>query len=191
MSILLLAGLLASTVTAIRVVFFSLRGEFRGARRTGLRWMACAAAYAVILGITAKAARHESVIQTETPYCDDDLCMTIESYTRSSEQAGSLYRFQVRLSSLANRGVRSTKGFSVYMTDERDRRFPMVPDHSTTPFDADIEPGKTAATSLTFRVPSDARNLAIAAAADHLQYASFVIGNGDLLHHPRLKLRLE
>jgi hypothetical protein len=91
----------------------------------------------------------------------------------------------------ANHGLRSAKGASVYLTDERDRRFLPVHDPSATPFDVDVEPGKSVNTSLTFHVPSDAKTLAFAAEMDHIQYASFIIGNGDLLHNPRLKLHIQ
>ncbi len=79
----------------------------------------------------------------------------------------------------------------MYLTDERNRRFDPVYDSSAIPFDIDVRPGKSADTSLTFHVPSDAHTLAFAAGMDHIQYASFIVGNGDLLHNPRLKLRLQ
>jgi hypothetical protein len=187
---LLLAGLLASGVTLTGLVVFCLRGEFRRARQAAFRWGACAAAYAAILVLTAMAP-HESALKTGTPYCDDDLCMNVVSITRTPEQAGSSYRFTIRLFSRATQGPRSAKGASVYLTDERNRRFLPVHDNSATPFDVDVEPGKSVNTSLTFHVPSDAKGLAFAAGMDHLSYASFIIGNGDLLRNPRLKLRIQ
>ena len=132
-----------------------------------------------------------STLQTGEPYCDDDMCMSVESVTTTPEQAGTSYRFDIRLFTKANHGPRSTKGASLYLIDEHNRRFFPIPDNSATPFDTDIEPGQSVNTSLTFHVPSDARTLAFAAAMDHLQYASFIIGSGDLLHNPRLKLRLQ
>ena len=194
MSILLLAGLLASVVTLITAVDFCLRGEFRRAGQTALRWGICATAYAAILVGTSfvgtEMTPHDSVLKTGAPYCDDDMCMSVESVGRTSDQAGSSYRFEIRLFSRANHGLRSAKGVSVYLTDERDRRFFPVHDPAATPFDVDVEPGKSVNTSLTFHVPSDAGTLAFAVGVERLQYASFIIGNGDLLHHPRLKLRL-
>ena len=190
MSILLLAGLLASIATLITIVVFCLRGEFRRASQTAVRWGICAAAYAAILVVAAMTS-HESALKTGASYCDDDMCMSVESVNRTPGQAGSSYRFAIRLFTRANHGPRSAKGASVYLTDERNRRFLPVYDPPGTPFDVDVEPGQAINTSLTFHVPSDARTLAFAAAMDHLQYASFVIGNGDLLHNPRLKLRIQ
>lgn len=190
MSVLLLAVLLATIGTLIAVVTFSLRREFRRAGKIAARWGICAAAYTTILVLTAMAPR-DSALKTGTPYCDDDMCMSVESITRTPEQAGTSYRFAIQLFTHANYGPRSAKGASVYMIDERGRHFLPLPDDSAIPFDIDVEPGESVNTSLAFRVPSDARTLAFAAAMDHLQYASFIIGNGDLLHKPRLELRLE
>ncbi len=190
MSVLLLAGLLASVVSLITVVIFCLRREFRRASKVAFRWGICAATYAAVLVATA-ITPHESALKAGAPYCDDDMCMSVESVSRMPEQAGSSYRFGIRLFTRANHGPRSAKGSSVYLTDERNRRFLPVYDPSATPFDVDVEPGKSVSTSLTFHVPSDAHTLAFAAGMDRIQYASFIIGNGDLLHKPRLKLRLQ
>ena len=191
MPILLLAGLLASGVMFIRTVFFCYRGEFPRARLAIFQLVAGAAVYAVVLGISARLAPHERTLKTGRLYCDDDVCMSVERYSITPEPKGRVYRFEIRLSSLANRGVRSAKGFSPYLTDEQNRRFPAIRNESSRPFDVDLQPGSALNTSITFHAPSDARNLALAVVADRIQYASFVIGNGDLLHNPRLKLRLE
>jgi hypothetical protein len=188
MSVLLLAGLLTSVVTLITVVAFCFRREFRRAGRVAFRWGICAATYAAIL--VAAMTPHESALRVGAPYCDDDMCMSVESITRTPEQMGSSYRFGIRLFSRANHGPRSAKGASVYLTDERNRRFLAAHDPAATPFDV-VEPGKSVSTSLTFHVPSDAHTLAFAARMDRIHYASFIIGSGDLLHNPRLKLRLQ
>jgi hypothetical protein len=190
MSVLLLAGLLASVVTLITVAVFCLRREFGRARRVAFRWGICAATYAAIL-VAAAMTPHESALKIGAPYCDDDMCMSVESISRTPEQAGSSYRFGIRLFTRANHGPRSAKGSSVYLTDERNRRFLPVYDPAASPFDVNVEPGKSVSTSLTFHIPLDAHSLAFAAGMDRIQYASFIIGSGDLLHYPRLKLRLQ
>ena len=81
MSVVLLAGLLASVVTVITVVVFCLRREFRRASKVAFRWGICAATYAAILVATAMIP-HESALKTGAPYCDDDMCMSVESVSR-------------------------------------------------------------------------------------------------------------
>ncbi len=190
MSVLLLAAILASIATLITVAVSCFRGEFRRARQTAARWAICASAYATILILTAMTP-HASPLKTGAPYCDDDMCMSVENVNRTPDQAGDTYRFAIRLFTRANHGPRSAKGASVYLVDERNRRFLPIPDRFAIPLDIAVQPGQSVNTSLTFHVPSDAHTLAFAAGMDHLQYASFIIGNGDLFHNPRLKLRIQ
>jgi hypothetical protein len=190
MSILLLVGLLASAVTLVTVVALCLRAQFRRAGRIVFRWAACAAAYAAILLLTAMLP-NASALKTGVPYCDDDLCMIVRSVSATPGPAGVTYRFAIRLFTRANQGTRSAKGATAYLTDQRNRRFPPVYDPSAIPFDVAIEPGQSVSTSLTFTVPADAHALVFGVGVDRIQYASFIIGNGDLLHHPRLKLRIQ
>jgi hypothetical protein len=116
--------------------------------------------------------------------------MSVERVSQTPMPGGLSYRLDVRLFSLANHGPRSAKGASVYLTDERYRRFPLVHDASAIPFDVALEPNTPVETSLTFNVPSEVRELYFAGGMDHIRYASFIIGSGDLLHKPVLKLRL-
>jgi len=190
MSLLLFAGLLASIVTLIAIVFFCLRRQFRRAGRAASRWAVGAAIYVAILVVAAMPS-YESTLKTGTPYCDDDMCMSVRNITRLPDPAGISYHFAIRLFTLANYGPRSAKGATVYLTDDRNRRFLPVFDPSAIPFDVEIQPGQSISTSLTFHVPTDAQKLAFAATMDRIQYASFIVGNGDLLHNPRLRLRIQ
>ena len=79
----------------------------------------------------------------------------------------------------------------MYLTVQNNRRFLPVHDPTAIPFDVDLEPGKPVSTSLTFHVPEDAGALYFAAGTDGIQYASFIIGNGDLLHNPRVRFRIQ
>jgi hypothetical protein len=47
------------------------------------------------------------------------------------------------------------------------------------------------ATSLNFNVPADARGLHLIGGLDGISMASFIVGNGDLLHRPRMQLRID
>ena len=51
--------------------------------------------------------------------------------------------------------------------------------------------GQAVNTTLTFKVPSDTRPLFFNAGVNGIQYASFVNGNGDVLHRPRIRFRIE
>lgn len=189
MSLLLLV--LASIVTWIASAILAAIGQRRRARRVLLRWGIGVAAYAGILVVLALRP-HDREFKTGVPFCDDDVCGSIESIAKTPAPSGEVaYRLDFQLFSTANRGPRSAKGAALYLSDRHNRRYFPVEDPSAIPFDVSIQPGQPVNTSLTFHVPSDARPVFFNVGVNHLQYASFVIGNGDLLHNPRIRLRIE
>ena len=107
MSVLLLAGLLASVVTLTTVSVFCLRGEFRRAGQAIFRWGIGLAVYTAIIMVTALNPR-EAPLKIGAPYCDDDMCVSVESVTRMPQQDASSYRLGIRLFTRANHRPRST-----------------------------------------------------------------------------------
>jgi len=65
----------------------------------------------------------------------------------------------VRIFSDANAVKTSANGFSLFLVDERGRRFPLVNDPSATPFDITLDAGQSEKTSLTFVTAADAQQL--------------------------------
>ena len=189
-SILLLVVMLASLSSVLAAVAFFFNGERRLAGRVFYRWSIGAAVYLAIVVVGAMLPR-DAILRTGAPYCEDDWCMSFDRIDKTPTGAGVSYRLDVRLFSLANHGLRSAKGASVYLTDERNRRFPLVYDASAIPLDVALEPKEPVETSLTFDVPSDAKDLFFAGGMDHIRYASFMIGSPDLLRQPILKLRIQ
>jgi hypothetical protein len=190
MSLLLLV--LASTVSLVAAAVFFVIGQHRRAGRILIRWVIGLTAYATVL-VTVAAARHPSdlAFKTGTPFCDDDLCGSIEHVDRIASTSGEVtYRLGLRLFSKAIHGRRSAQGATLYLTDEHHRRFFPVHDASSIPLDVAVAPGQSVNTSLTFIVPSDAQTLFFAAQMDRVSPVSFMIGNGDLLHKPRISLHI-
>jgi hypothetical protein len=186
MSVVLLAGLLASIFCGVAAATFVSLGEPLRARQILRRWAIAAAAYAAILVAAAALPR-----DAHAPYCDDDLCMNVERVSRTPLPNGEIAcRLDIRIFSLANRGKRSARGALVYLTDERGRRFPLAQDPAAIPFDVDLSPRESVATTLTFPVPADAKELFFNGRVPGIRYASFIIGNGDLLNQPRLRFRV-
>jgi hypothetical protein len=56
------------------------------------------------------------------------------------------------------------------------------------PLSVTLQPHPSINTSLTFEVPGDARGLRFTGGVPGISYAGFIIGNGDLLHKPRVEL---
>lgn len=131
-----------------------------------------------------------SALKAGLPYCDDDLCMTIVNMSQAPARDGlTQKRFDLRLSSRAHHGTRNAGGATVYLTDDRNRRFPLV-DASPIPFDTDVNPGKSVNTALIFDVPADARRLYFEIRSEQTIYTSFIIGSG-WPWQPLLKLSVD
>jgi hypothetical protein len=184
MSVVLLLALLASFATLCAAVILFSDGQAARARRILLYWTAGATAYAAVLIVVAMLPR-QTAFKTGAPYCDDDVCISVDKITRTETSVRGDVRMDVRLSSLANHGPRSTAGASAYLIDDRNNRYPC-----SSPFDFTLAPRQSLSTTLIFNVPSGAQNLSFAASMDHLRYASFIIGIGDLLHRPRVQFPL-
>jgi hypothetical protein len=190
MGILLLLGLIALAFALVRIVILCNDEQFGRARGIALRTALSVSAYLAIV-IVAALPSPASAPAIGT-HCDDDWCMSVDSIAKTPTASGRLnYRLAVHIFSRANHGPRSAKGAWLYLTDERGRRFGLAPDASAVPFDVALEPHESVATSLTFNVPLDARGLQLSGGLDGISLASFMIGNGDLLHQPRMQLRID
>ena len=189
MSTLLLIGLAASAMAWITVAGWCFVKEFRRAGRILLCWTVCATVYLVIL-VSVALLPGKSLSLGDT-YCDDDFCINIQSVSKTPASAGMSYKLAIRIFSRALTTPQSAKGASVYLRDERGRRFAPVQDPSAIPFDVMLQPGESVNTSLVFIVPADAQNLTFAGGFDGIHYASFIIGNGDLLRKPRVEFRVQ
>jgi hypothetical protein len=189
-SLLLLFAWLGSLMVFMAAVCLFNDGKSRIARRILFGWGIGAAGYAAILFAVA-ALPHNSNFRMGVPYCDDDWCMSIEAITKTPMPAGSSYKLALKLSSLANRGPRSATDAWIYLTDERGRRFLPLRDPSAIPIDVAIAPHGSVNTWLTFNLPSDAHTLFFAGGVNGFRYASLIIGIGDVLHKPRLKLQIQ
>jgi hypothetical protein len=189
MGILLLAVLLGSFACfGSAIVLFS-DGDRPAAWRIVKAWGICAGIYGAVL-LTVALVPRTSAMKTGTPYCDDDVCMTVLAVNKNSAPGKTRYSLDVRLTSRANHGPRSAKGALVYLADERHREYFPV-SASPVPFDTAINPGQSVDTSLAFDVPSDAAQPAFEIRRDRIGYASFMIGSGELLRKPMLALALD
>ena len=102
------------------------------------------------------------------------------------------YKVDVRIFSDANRVQTSAKGVSLYLVDERGRRFPLVRDPSVIPFDVALDPGQSVNTSLTFVAAGDARQLFLTGdtQGEPPFWVKLYFGSDDSLLHKRTLLRV-
>jgi hypothetical protein len=122
-----------------------------------------------VLGVIAIAiVTPQTIVNVGDSYCMDIWCIGIEKVNMTPRGDEMLYRVDVRIFSDANSVTISAKGASVYVVDERGRRFELLNDPSVIPFDAPLAPKQSIHTTLTFAAPADARQLFLPCGSHHI-----------------------
>jgi hypothetical protein len=134
----------------------------------------------------------QRIVRVGDSYCVDLWCIGIDGVTPKSFGPETVYKVDVRIFSDANRVRTSAKGASLYLVDERGRRFPLVKDPSVIPFDVSLEPGQSVKTSLTFVAAADARQLFLTGdtQGEPPFWVRLYFGSEDSLLHKRTLLRV-
>lgn len=176
-----------SAVTLVIVLMCLPGREFRLAGRILAWWGAAAAAY-TLLTIAVSLLLPQKIVNPGQSYCVDIWCISIQNVTTTPRDGNTLYRADVRIFSDANSVKVSARGVSLYLTDERGRHFPLIPDPSVTPFDVELNPGQSVNTSLTFLAAADARHLYLGGDGPRpIWISKFFIGDDSaFLHRPTL-----
>ena len=110
----------------------------------------------------------QRIVTVGDSYCMDIWCIAIEQVTPTRREQDTLYKVDVRIFSDANTVRTSAKGATVYLVDERGRRFDLVNDASVIPFDATLDPHESINTTLTFAVAPDAEHLFLPTSYHHI-----------------------
>ena len=184
-------ALLASGAILLVVIGFLASGRFRAARNVFLCWSASALGY-IAMTIAVSLLTPQAIVNPGQSYCVDIWCISIQGVTKTQVAADIAYKAEGRLFSDANTVKTSAKGASLYLVDERSRRFPLIADAEAIPFNIELNPGQSVNTSLTFLAAADAQRLFLK--VDLLNRSrlakfltKFVIGNdSSLLHRPTL-----
>jgi hypothetical protein len=177
---------LAAVVLVLTSVGMLAFGDVRRATKA-LRAMAGLAAGYVVVLVAVSLLTPQKIGSAGEAYCMDIWCMVIEKVSPLPSRNEIAYKVDVRIFSDANTVKTSAKGFSLFLVDERGRRFPMVKDPSAIPFDLSLDPGQSVNTSLTFVTPSDARKLFITVDSPLFWGARLCFAcDGSLLHKPTL-----
>jgi hypothetical protein len=166
-------------------------GKSRRAVKTLLASAALVATYT--LAVMAVSLRTpQTIVRAGDSYCVDVWCIGIDGVTPKPFGQETVYKVDVRIFSDANRVKTSAKGASLYLVDERGRRFPLVKDSSVIPFDVTLEPGQSVTTSLTFVAAADARQLFLTGdtRGEPPFWARLYFGSDDSLLHKRTLLRV-
>ncbi|MGH9775701.1 MAG: hypothetical protein ACRD50_12215 [Candidatus Acidiferrales bacterium] len=161
--------------------------------KRGPRALRILRAYAICLGIylgivaIASLFVPRRVLRVGEPECFDDWCISVESFSSTPRQNGvsNVVRFQ--LSSRAGRVTQREKNVVVYLTDNHGRRFDPALDSSAVPFDAQLQPQQSIATTRVFEVPADTSGLGLVIAHEGgFPIGWFIIGDEAWFRKPAI-----
>src|SRR5262249_2357931 len=159
LGILLAMLLMIAAVIALGLsVILLFERRFRSAAKVGLTTLGAIVAWPVLVGLVS-AVTPQTIVKLGDSYCDDIRCMGIENVENETRGSHTLYKLKVRLFSDANTVKVSFGSVSLFLQDERGRRFPMIDDPSVTPYDTYLEPQQSIETVLTFDVTAGSKQL--------------------------------
>ena len=145
---------LATLVALCTAALFAIRGKQARALRILARLGYFVAAYLTIV-ILVSLVTPRRTLKIGDRQCFDDWCVAVEDVSRTPTQDGILYSIALRLSSRARRVAQRENNLSVYMTDDRDRRYEARADPSAIPFNILLKPQQSAAVHREFAIPTD------------------------------------
>jgi len=152
-----LGGVIALLASLVLLAFRKLHA----AKKTFVAALGGTALYILCLS-AASLLTPRTIVNVGDSYCFDIWCVGIEHVSLSTPGSERLYKIDVHVFSDADHVKINAKGTSLYLLDERGRRFPLIHDPSAIPFDSILEPGQSIQTTLTFAAAPDARQLFLA-----------------------------
>ena len=195
-ALLTLLVLFGGFVGVISSVVLLLSRKFRAAAKTLLASMAVVGVYVVAVIVVSRLAP-QKIINIGDSYCMDIWCIGVEKVNTMPRGGDIVYKIDVRIFSDANTVKTSAKGASVYLLDERGRRFQLVNDPSVIPFDTPLDPRESIHTTLTFAVAADAQHLFLPCSYHHIGdeasvpfWVKLYFGSDANFQHKRTMLRV-
>ena len=166
-ALLTLLVLFGGFVSMLASLGLLLSRKFRSAAKVLLATVIGVGMYVVAVIVVALITP-QKVINIGDTYCMDIWCIRIEKVNTMPRGGKIVYKIDVRIFSDANTVKTSAKGASVYLLDERGRRFELMNDPSVIPFDAPLDPKQSMHTTLTFAVAADAQHLFLPCSYHHI-----------------------
>jgi hypothetical protein len=167
----------------------AIRGKGRQAVRT-LRGLGIfLAGYMVVVAIVSLTSPQQ-VVRLNQPQCFDDWCISVAHVEQTTLGAEVSYAVTLRLSSRALRRPQRESAVSVYVLDERGRRYDPADAPGAVPLDVLLEPGESRSTTRIFTLPTDARRPGLVVAHGWFP-GLFIVGDGQSLFHKPIVVPLE
>jgi hypothetical protein len=179
--LIFIAVFLITVITLVATAVAAIRR--RGRRALGiLRVLGVfVAAYLAVVAVVSLASP-QRVLSLHEPQCFDDWCISVDHVEQTPAGADISYEVTLRLFSRAHRVSQRENGGSVYVLDDRGRRYEPAKDPQAVPFNVLLGPGDSALATRRFTLPADARNPGLVFA--HGRFPGlFIIGNNESLFH--------
>ena len=157
-AILPLLVMLGAFVLFLGASAFFVIGQFRRGAKLLAVTAGVISVYILMVGVVS-LLRPQTIVNVGDSYCSDIWCIGIERVNSTQSENETTYKLDVRIFSDANRVKTSAQGVSLYLSDERGRRFPLIADPSVIPIDIILDPREIVRTSLTFITPPDVHQL--------------------------------
>lgn len=188
-----LLAVLASLVTLVVAFVLAIRGRLSRALKLLRAYAICALAY-LTFSFAISFFKPQRVLQVGSSWCFDDWCLAVTNVVRTQGAAENSYRVDLRIFSQAGRIAQRANGAWIYLIDDRGRRYSPDPDTSAVPLNVLLQPQESVATSRTFHVPNDARNLGLITGHGGPYCGAMgllVMGDGGCLFHKPTMVRIE
>jgi len=157
-AILPLLVMLGAFVLFLGASAFFVIGQFRRGAKLLAVTAGVISVYILMVGVVS-LLRPQTIVNVGDSYCSDIWCIGIERVNSTRSENETTYKLDVRIFSDANRVKTSAQGVSLFLSDERGRRFPLIVDPSVIPIDVVLDPREIVRTSLTFITPPDVHPL--------------------------------
>lgn len=190
-ALLTLIAILGGGIVALTSIVLFTCGRFRPALRMLVACVAWFSIYAAaVMVVSLRAPR--TIVDIGNAYCRDVWCIGIVKVGATPHGQEIVYKVEVHIFSDASTEKISASGASLWLIDERGRRFPLVKDRAAVPSDVTLDPGQSVNTSLTFVAKADARQLFLTGdtARKPPFWVRLYFGSDDSLLHKRTLLRV-
>jgi hypothetical protein len=189
--LLFLLSALATVVMVVAAAICLLRGRHRRALGIFKILAVCVASYCA-LAVATDLLRPQRSIAAGEPWCFDDWCLQVESFTHASAGPTVRYTTQLRIFSTARGISQRAAGAWIYLIDKEGRRYPPNADPTATPLTVRLAPEQSISTSRSFDVAADVHILGLITGhgGRYCGWGILIIGEGGCLFNRPTMIRL-
>ena len=189
--LLFLLSLSASVIMLVAMGALLLRGR-RERALTVLKFLGLYLAGYCAVAVGFDWLRPQRMIAMGEPWCFDDWCLQVESFSHVPDKSGLRFTTQLRIFSTARGISQRALGAWIYLIDSDGRRFAPVPDPTATPLTVRLAPEQSLNTSRIFEVPADAHILGLVTGhgGAFCGWGILIIGEGGCLFNRPTMIRL-